>query len=104
VAAKGQRLLSAAFKRAGDKTEIEMEDVEKDIIFLGLFGLIDPPRQEAIDAVKECKQAGIKVKMITGDHVITAKAIGKEIGIGSGEKHFPGRNLKKWVIRSSLMP
>jgi P-type Ca2+ transporter type 2C len=96
TAARGQRLLAAAFQKAGDsQNEIKMEDVEKNSIFLGIVGIIDPPRQEAIDSVKECKEAGILVKMITGDHVITAKAIGKEIGIGNGEKALSGKELEE---------
>ena len=63
-----------------------MDDLEKQKIFLGIVGIIDPPRDEAIEAIKECKSAGVEVKMITGDHAITARAIGKEIGIGDGEK------------------
>jgi magnesium-transporting ATPase (P-type) len=96
VAAKGQRMLAAAFRKAGnDRSEIEKEDVEKDQIFLGLIGIIDPPREEAIEAIKECKQAGVNVKMITGDHAITAKAIGKQIGIGDGEKAKTGKELEE---------
>jgi P-type Ca2+ transporter type 2C len=96
LAAKGQRLLSAAFHKAGsDKSEIEKEDVEKDKTFLGIIGIIDPPRKEAVEAIKECKEAGVDVKMITGDHAITAKAIGKEIGIGDGEKAMTGAELEK---------
>ena len=96
VAAKGQRLLSVAFREADDSmSEIGMDDVEKDNTFLGLVGIIDPPRQEAIDSVKECKEAGIMVKMITGDHVITARSIGKEIGIGDGEKALSGKELEE---------
>jgi magnesium-transporting ATPase (P-type) len=96
VAGKGQRLLSAAFQKAGEsKSEIEKKDVEKGSVFLGIIGIIDPPRQEAIDSVKECKEAGIMVKMITGDHVITAKSIGKQIGIGDGEKALSGKELEE---------
>ncbi|MFO7924273.1 MAG: cation-transporting P-type ATPase [Bacteroidales bacterium] len=96
VAAKGQRLLAVAFQKADDdKDMLEMEDAEKDNIFIGIIGIIDPPRQEAVDSVKECKEAGIMVKMITGDHVITAKAIGKEIGIGDGEKALSGKELEE---------
>ena len=55
--------------------------MEKDLTFIGLQGMIDPPRPEVYDAIKECREAGIKTVMITGDHVITAKAIGKELGL-----------------------
>ncbi len=96
IAAKGQRMLAAAFQNGGnDRSEIEKEDVEKDQIFLGLIGIIDPAREEAIEAIKECKQAGVNVKMITGDHAITAKAIGKQIGIGDGEKAKTGKELEE---------
>lgn len=96
VAAKGQRLLSAAFLKTDDnRSEIEMEDIGEDNVFLGLVGIIDPPRQEVIDAVKECRDAGITAKMITGDHVITAKAIGKQIGIGDGKKALSGKELEQ---------
>lgn len=96
VAAKGQRLLGAAFKKTSDnRNEIDKEDLEKNKTFLGIIGIIDPPRDEAIDAIRECKEAGVVVKMITGDHAITAKAIGKEIGIGDGEKVMTGKELEE---------
>ena len=96
VAAKGQRMLAAAFQKTGnDRSEIEKEDVEKDQIFLGMIGIIDPPREEAIEAIEECKQAGVVVKMITGDHAITAKSIGKQIGIGDGTKAKTGKELEE---------
>ena len=96
VAAKGQRMLGAAFNITDkSRTEIEKDDLEKEKVFLGVIGIIDPPRDEVIEAIKECKSAGVKVKMITGDHAITAKAIGKEIGIGDGEKAMSGRELEE---------
>jgi potassium/sodium efflux P-type ATPase len=96
VAAKGQRLLGAAFNKTDkSRTEIEKDDLEKQKVFLGIIGIIDPPRDEVIDAIRECKEAGVQVKMITGDHAVTAKAIGKEIGIGDGEKVMTGRELEE---------
>lgn len=96
VAAKGQRLLGAAFRQArDDRKDIEKDDLEKRKTFLGIIGIIDPPRDEAVEAIKECKQAGVTVKMITGDHAITAKSIGKEIGIGDGEKVMTGKELEE---------
>ena len=96
TASKGQRLLGLAFCRTDDdRTELDKENLEKNKVFLGIAGIIDPPRKEAIESVKECKEAGVRVKMITGDHVITAKAIGKEIGIGDGEKALTGKELEE---------
>ncbi|MFN2394333.1 MAG: cation-transporting P-type ATPase [Bacteroidales bacterium] len=96
VAAKGQRLLGAAFRKVDkNRKDIEKDDLKKNKIFLGVIGIIDPPRDEVIEAIKECKEAGVQVKMITGDHAITAKAIGKEIGIGDGEKAMTGKELEE---------
>jgi len=96
VAAEGQRLLGLAFNISeSNRSEINKEDLEKQKIFLGIVGIIDPPRDEAIEAIKECKGAGVEVKMITGDHAITAKAIGKQIGIGDGEKALTGKELEQ---------
>jgi P-type Ca2+ transporter type 2C len=92
----GQRLIAAAMKVVDpDKTSIRHDDVESGLIFLGLIGMIDPPRKEAIESIQICKDAGIRVKMITGDHLITARAIGKEIGIGDGKKAISGADLEK---------
>lgn len=96
VAANGQRMLGLAFNKTdNNRSEIDKDDLEKQKVFLGLVGIIDPPRDEVIDAIKECKEAGVTVKMITGDHAITAKSIGKEIGIGDGEKVLTGRELEE---------
>lgn len=96
VAAKGQRMLGLAYSKTDSgRTEIDKDSCEKQKIFLGVVGIIDPPRDEVIDAIKECKEAGVEVKMITGDHAITARAIGKEIGIGDGEKSLTGKDLEQ---------
>jgi len=96
LARKGQRVIGAAYKIVDDnKEKITHEDMQDGVIFLGLAGIIDPPRPEAIEAVAACTKAGIIVKMITGDHVDTAKTIGKEMGIGDGEKALQGRDLEK---------
>lgn len=96
VAAKGQRLLGAAFSKTDqNRKEIEKDDLEKQKVFLGIIGIMDPPRDEAVEAIRECKAAGVEVKMITGDHLITARAIGKEIGIGDGDKAISGRELEE---------
>lgn len=76
MAGSALRLLAVA-----RKTDATMEDSEHSMTFLGLFGMIDPPRPEAKDAVRRCRQAGIKVVMITGDHPLTAEAVASELGI-----------------------
>ena len=96
VAAEGYRLLGVAFCRTDkNRSELDKDDLEKKKVFLGVVGIMDPPRDEVIDAIKECKEAGVTVKMITGDHAITAKAIGKQIGIGDGEKVLTGQELQE---------
>ncbi len=81
LAAEGLRVLAFAYKKFDiSKTEIDHQDVAKDMIFIGLQGMIDPPRKEAIHAVALCQQAGIQVKMITGDHSLTAATIAAQLG------------------------
>ena len=73
MAQQGQRVLAIAVKPVShEQMDLEFSDVENDLIMLGMFGLIDPPREEAIEAVQTCDRAGIRVKMITGDHGATA--------------------------------
>ena len=74
----GERVLAFAYKPTDEKLS---EDSEKNMIFLGLIAMIDPPREETVKAVADAKMAGIKTVMITGDHLLTAKAIAKKIGI-----------------------
>jgi len=82
LATDALRVLGMAFKKLpSDLKEIHEETVENDLVFVGLEGMIDPPREEAIEANKKCEQAGIKTVMITGDHKLTAIAVAKEIGI-----------------------
>jgi magnesium-transporting ATPase (P-type) len=63
-------------------------------VFLGLAGILDPPRPEAIEAIRSCREAGIRVKMITGDHAHTASAIGRDMGIGSDARAITGAELE----------
>lgn len=100
-AKSGQRVLAFAFKRAPEDMqelrckEIEVCDEILGLTFVGLQGMIDPPRPEAKDAVEGCKRAGIRVIMITGDHAYTAKAIGKSLGIiGPDSRVLTGRDLE----------
>jgi Ca2+-transporting ATPase len=81
MAQNGLRVLAFAMGRTANKTKISHSDIQSGLIFLGLQAMLDPPRQEVYAAVKTCKNAGIQVKMITGDHELTALAIAKKIGI-----------------------
>ncbi|MEA5619748.1 cation-transporting P-type ATPase [Cronbergia sp. UHCC 0137] len=98
MAEKGLRVLAFAEKTVeDDKNSLEHEDIDSDLIFLGLQGMIDPPRPEAIAAVNACKSAGIQVKMITGDHITTARAIAQSMGItkDSQLQAYEGKQLAK---------
>jgi len=82
LASKGYRVLGVSYRVVGtSKYRLSREDCGRDLVFLGLVGMVDPPRKEAIEAVEKCKGAGIKVVMITGDHRETARAIAEEVGI-----------------------
>ncbi|WP_407280967.1 cation-transporting P-type ATPase [Aromatoleum evansii] len=94
TAAQGLRLLAVACKRVAPITEsLEFADVERGFMLLALVGIIDPPRDEAIKAVTECHRAGIRVKMITGDHGETARAIGAQLAIGVGKPFVTGAEV-----------
>ncbi len=80
-AAHALRVLAFAYKES--RTEIVEKNIERDLVFIGLAGMLDPPREEAKDALRECKTAGIRVIMITGDNMETAKAIANEVGLRS---------------------
>ena len=86
LSAEGLRVLAGAMRQAGPSEsdgDLSEDDVGLgEFIFVGLYGIIDPPRPEAIEAVAECRAAGIRVKMITGDHAGTASAIAAEMGVG----------------------
>ncbi|MCJ8500547.1 cation-translocating P-type ATPase [Desulfatitalea alkaliphila] len=94
LAEKGYRVLAVACKET-DHDTISFEDVQDGMSLMGCVGMIDPPRPEAIQAIEECRQAGIRVKMITGDHAVTARSIGARMGIGDGEKALTGRQLEE---------
>jgi magnesium-transporting ATPase (P-type) len=92
---KGLRVLAAASREVKeDKSDLTTADLDMDLVFLGLVGIIDPPRPEAIEAIAACKQAGIRVKMITGDHAGTATAIGREMGITENPNAVTGAELE----------
>lgn len=94
IAALGQRVLAFAVKKVPEqKTILDHADVESGLSFLGVVGMIDPPRSEALAAVAECHTAGIRVKMITGDHSQTAAAIGKKIGLANASQVLTGKEI-----------
>jgi Ca2+-transporting ATPase len=89
LAAEALRILAVAYKRGAAR-----KDAEESMTFLGLVGMIDPPRPEAEAAVRECEQAGIKVIMITGDHPLTAKAVADELGLSKNGRVVTGAELE----------
>ena len=96
IAGGGMRVLAFASRQSGDLDHLDETDVEGGFVFLGLQGMIDPPREEAVAAVEACRTAGIVVKMITGDHGTTARAIGQALGLaGEEEKAVGGADLAR---------
>ncbi|WP_300534062.1 cation-transporting P-type ATPase [Sphingosinicella sp.] len=96
IASGGERVLAFAMRRAGPgQTTLEPGDLDDALVMLGLVGLIDPPRPEAVAAVAECRAAGIRVKMITGDHAGTAAAIGRHVGLANPARVLTGTDLDR---------
>lgn len=96
LASSGQRVLALAYKKVPhDKSTLDFDDLEEGLVLISLVGLIDPPRPEAIEAIEECYRANIDVKMITGDHLLTAAAIGKTIGLKNCENILSGSDIEK---------
>lgn len=95
MANEALRVIAVGYKEI-DYLKKASFDLEENLIFVGLIGMIDPPREGVKEAVETCRQAGIKTVMITGDHIATAKAIAKNLGIlNSGEKAITGNELNK---------
>ncbi len=95
MAQQGQRVLAIAFKPVShDQRELTFSDVENELIILGMFGLIDPPRVEAMEAVRACGKAGIRVKMITGDHGVTARSIAQQLKLINADDVLTGQELE----------
>ncbi|MFW6024463.1 MAG: cation-transporting P-type ATPase [Dichotomicrobium sp.] len=95
LAAEGQRVIAVAARPvAQHHTILNTDDLEGQLTLIGLIGFIDPPRAEAIEAVAECHAAGIRVKMITGDHAVTARAIGAQIGLKNAERVLTGADIE----------
>jgi magnesium-transporting ATPase (P-type) len=97
LAGQGERVLALAWRENPDVSagNLGPSDLPKDLVLLGLVGLLDPPRKEAIEAVKESHAGGIRVTMITGDHRITAAAIAKMLDIGDGKTAVTGAEIEE---------
>ena len=106
-ARQGMRVIAFAHRRDVAAEEISPDDVAKDLQFAGLLCMIDPPRSEAMDAIRTCHSAGITVKMITGDHPVTAEAIGRQLGLlQHGQSAMQGRDvdgLSETELQSAVM-
>jgi Ca2+-transporting ATPase len=95
LASDALRVLALAYKKL-DRDDTDEDYIEKDLVFIGLVGMMDPPRPEAVEAVKVCKNVHMRPVMITGDHKLTAFAVAKEMGIYSeGDMVLTGEELQK---------
>jgi len=92
---KALRLVAGAYREVpGDRGELDREDAESGLVFTGMWGMVDPPREDAVQAVADAQRAGMRVVMITGDHAATASAIARQAGItGHGERIVTGAEL-----------
>ena len=97
MAANALRVVAAAFREWDEEPKnLSPEYLENDLVFAGLAGMIDPPREEAAEAVGVCKKAGIRPVMITGDHALTAQAIATRLGIfRKGDRCITGQELDR---------
>ncbi len=112
MSSKALRVLAVAYKELSNvPSKINELEIESNLTFVGLIGMIDPPREGVGEAIKECKRAGIKTIMITGDHIITAKAIAKNLGILSSDDlaitggeldNISDRELEKNIMKYSV--
>jgi magnesium-transporting ATPase (P-type) len=94
LSGEGLRVLAAARRDdPAGRDALSLDDLDE-LVFIGIVGIVDPPRPEAIEAIATCRRAGINVKMITGDHAGTASAIGREMGIGDGKTAVSGTELE----------
>jgi magnesium-transporting ATPase (P-type) len=95
LASRGERVIALACKPVPqDQLELTLSDVAQGLTLVGVVGMIDPPREEAIHAVQQCHQAGIRVKMITGDHALTARAIAAQLRMGDSSRVLTGVELE----------
>jgi Ca2+-transporting ATPase len=95
LAQNGMRVLGVAFRLLDEAGLKQEQELERELVFLGLVGMIDPPRQEVRDAVQTCRTAGIRPVMITGDHPLTAREIARQLGISANGRILTGTDLDK---------
>jgi Ca2+-transporting ATPase len=94
LASSGYRTLAFAFRELDPSESADGETLEHDMTYVGVMGLLDPPRSEVAAAIAECHRAGIQVAMVTGDHALTARAVGNEIGLLKGERVLTGAEIE----------
>jgi len=94
MAQAGERLLAFGYQRIPQASKLEKENLERNLVFVGIVGFIDPPRAEVAGAIRTCREAGIKVIMVTGDHPETARAVAAQVGINSA-KVLTGNEISK---------
>ncbi len=96
IAGRAERIIALAIKHLPDgHRNLDIEHIRADLTLLGLFGIADPVRPEAVDAVVRCQRAGIRLKMITGDHAATACAVARELSIADPDKVLTGSEIEK---------
>jgi magnesium-transporting ATPase (P-type) len=97
IASKGRRVLALAWRpdTVVDDATFHPSGLSRELIWLGLVGIIDPPREEAVEAVRQCHEGGIRVTMITGDHAVTAASIARMLGIGDGKSYVTGSQIEE---------
>jgi len=91
---RGLRVLALAQKKAANEESLNEDAVESDLALLGLVGMLDPPRDTAIESIETCQKAGIVTKMVTGDHALTARAIAEQMGLSDTEA-MSGQDIEK---------
>ncbi len=94
LSSRGLRVLALACREADDGDSLDEDQVEKGLVLLGLVGIMDPPRDSARESVSECLQAGIQVKMVTGDHALTAAAVADDIGMEGDGSTMTGKDIE----------
>ncbi len=94
LAASGYRTLAFAERELASGTSEDSAEIERDLTYVGILGLVDPPREEVKDAIAECHRAGIHVAMVTGDHALTARAIAADIGLLDTDRVVTGQELE----------